>query len=91
MLRGGHQERGRRAGTENIAGIVGMGSACELAEVHLPMITAAVAPLRDRLQHGLAQIIPNVMVMGGEQPRTPNTLNIAFEFIEGEAILLLLN
>ncbi|MCW2479605.1 cysteine desulfurase NifS [Candidatus Symbiopectobacterium sp. NZEC135] len=91
LLRGGHQERGRRAGTENIAGIVGMGSACELAEVHLPMMTAAVAPLRDRLQHGLAQIIPCVMVMGGEQPRTPNTLNIAFEFIEGEAILLLLN
>ena len=91
LLRGGHQERGRRAGTENIAGIVGMGSACELAEVHLPMMTAAVAPLRDRLQQGLAQIIPSVMVMGGDQPRTPNTLNIAFEFIEGEAILLLLN
>ncbi|ACS84315.1 cysteine desulfurase NifS [Musicola paradisiaca] len=91
LLRGGHQERGRRAGTENIAGIVGMGSACELAEVHLPMMTASVATLRDKLQAGLEQAIPSVMVMGGNQPRTPNTLNMAFEFIEGEAILLLLN
>ncbi|WP_409159689.1 cysteine desulfurase NifS [Pectobacterium sp. B2J-2] len=91
LLRGGHQERGRRAGTENIAGIVGMGSACELAEVHMPMMGSVIAPLRERLQQGLLQAIPSVMVMGGEQPRTPNTLNIAFEFIEGEAILLLLN
>ncbi|ASY80051.1 cysteine desulfurase NifS [Pectobacterium polaris] len=91
LLRGGHQERGRRAGTENIAGIVGMGSACELADVHLPMMSAAVEPLRDRLQKGLEQVIPSVIVMGEGQPRTPNTLNIAFEFIEGEAILLLLN
>ncbi|NAT77872.1 cysteine desulfurase NifS [Dickeya dadantii] len=91
LLRGGHQERGRRAGTENIAGIVGMGSACELAEVHLPMMTAAVAPLRDTLQHELVRRIPSVMVMGDGQPRTPNTLNMAFEFIEGEAILLLMN
>ncbi|WJY15549.1 cysteine desulfurase NifS [Pectobacteriaceae bacterium CE90] len=91
LLRGGHQERGRRAGTENIAGIVGMGSACELAEVHQPMMDASIAQLRDKLQHGLEQAVSHVMVMGGDQPRTPNTLNIAFEFIEGEAILLLLN
>jgi cysteine desulfurase len=91
LLRGGHQERGRRAGTENIAGIVGMGMACELAGVHLPMMSAAVAPLRDRLQQGLQQAIPQTLVMGATQPRVPNTLNIAFEFIEGEAILLLLN
>lgn len=91
LLRGGHQERGRRAGTENIAGIVGMGSACELAQVHLPMMASSVARLRDRLQQQLAAAIPSVMVMGGGQPRTPNTLNMAFEFIEGEAILLLLN
>ncbi|KAA8996872.1 cysteine desulfurase NifS [Affinibrenneria salicis] len=91
LLRGGHQERGRRAGTENIAGIVGMGSACELAAIHLPMMSAALAPLRDKLQTGLAQAISHVRVMGGDQPRVPNTLNMAFEFIEGEAILLLLN
>ncbi|MEC5320311.1 cysteine desulfurase NifS [Brenneria populi subsp. brevivirga] len=90
LLRGGHQERGRRAGTENIAGIVGMGAASELAAVHLPMMTASVAPLRDRLEAGLRGI-PGTRVMGAGQPRTPNTLNIAFEFIEGEAILLMMN
>ncbi|MFS2225145.1 cysteine desulfurase NifS [Pantoea sp. B65] len=91
LLRGGHQERGRRAGTENIAGIVGMGSACELAGLHLGMMTAGIAPLRDRLQAGIVASVEHALVMGGEQPRTPNTLNVAFEFIEGEAILMLLN
>lgn len=90
LLRGGHQERGRRAGTENIAGIVGMGSACELALVHLPGV-AEIARLRDFLQDELVNIVPSVMVMGGNQPRVPGTANLAFEFIEGEAILLLLN
>lgn len=91
LLRGGHQERGRRAGTENIVGIVGMGAAAELADVHLPMMSAQIAPLRDRLQQAVLAAIPHTLVMGGGQPRTPNTLNIAFEYIEGEAILLLLN
>ncbi len=90
LLRGGHQERGRRAGTENIAGIVGMGSACELAQVHLPSM-AEIARLRDYLQDELVNIVPSVMVMGGNQQRVPGTANLAFEFIEGEAILLLLN
>ncbi|QOV66642.1 cysteine desulfurase NifS [Citrobacter sp. BDA59-3] len=90
LLRGGHQERGRRAGTENIAGIVGMGSACELAQVHLPGM-GEIARLRDYLQDELVNSVPSVMVMGGEQPRVPGTANLAFEFIEGEAILLLLN
>lgn len=90
LLRGGHQERGRRAGTENIAGIVGMGSACELAQLHLPDM-AGIARLRDHLQDELVNIVPSVMVMGGNQPRVPGTANLAFEFIEGEAILLLLN
>ncbi|QBC02691.1 cysteine desulfurase NifS [Enterobacter cloacae] len=90
LLRGGHQERGRRAGTENIAGIVGMGTACELAQIHLPG-AASLAQLRDRLQEGLIAQVPSVMVMGGNQPRVPGTTNLAFEFIEGEAILLLLN
>ncbi|QJT80657.1 cysteine desulfurase NifS [Kosakonia sp. MUSA4] len=90
LLRGGHQERGRRAGTENIAGIVGMGTACELAQIHLPG-AASLAHLRDRLQEGLIAQVPSVMVMGGNQPRVPGTTNLAFEFIEGEAILLLLN
>ncbi|NJQ18423.1 cysteine desulfurase NifS [Pantoea sp. LS15] len=90
LLRGGHQERGRRAGTENIAGIVGMGTACELAQIHLPG-ASSLAQLRDRLQEGLIAQVPSVMVMGGNQPRVPGTTNLAFEFIEGEAILLLLN
>jgi cysteine desulfurase len=90
LIRGGHQERGRRAGTENIAGIVGMGAACELADVHLPMMSSVQA-LRDQLESGLLSSIPHALLMGANQPRTPNTLNIAFEFIEGEAILLLLN
>lgn len=90
LLRGGHQERGRRAGTENIAGIVGMGRACELAQVHLPGM-GEIARLRDYLQDELVNSVPSVMVMGGKQPRVPGTANLAFEFIEGEAILLLLN
>lgn len=90
LLRGGHQERGRRAGTENIAGIVGMGTACELAQIHLPG-SAGIASLRDRLQDEVVKQVPSVMVMGGAQPRVPGTANLAFEFIEGEAILLLLN
>lgn len=91
LLRGGHQERGRRAGTENIAGIVGMGAAAELADIHLPMMGGQIAVMRDRLQQGILSAVGHTLVMGGEQPRTPNTVNIAFEYIEGEAILLLLN
>ncbi len=91
LLRGGHHERGRRAGTENIVGIVGMGAAAELADIHLPMMTGQIAPMRDRLQSAVLAAIPHTLVMGGDLPRTPNTVNIAFEYIEGEAILLLLN
>lgn len=90
LLRGGHQERGRRAGTENIAGIVGMGAACELAQVHLPGMNS-IAALRDRLESELVSQVPSVRVMGGNASRVPGTVNLAFEFIEGEAILLLLN
>ena len=90
LLRGGHQEYGRRAGTENITGIVGMGAACELAQIHLPGMVH-IGQLRDRLEQHLLARVPSVMVMGGNQPRVPGTANLAFEFIEGEAILLLLN
>ncbi len=90
LLRGGHQERGRRAGTENAAGIVGLGMACELAEVHMPMMSH-LAELRDELQAGLLAKVPCSIVTGDVDSRTPNTLNIAFEYIEGEAILLMLN
>ena len=90
LLRGGHQERGRRAGTENAAGIVGLGMACELAEVHMP-IMSHLAEMRDELQAGLLEKVPCSIVTGDSENRTPNTLNIAFEYIEGEAILLMLN
>ena len=91
LLRGGHQERGRRAGTENSAGIVGLGMACELAELHMPMLQGPIRELRDRLQEGLLARIPSARVTGDPQNRTANTLNIAFEYVEGEAILLMLN
>ena len=91
LLRGGHQERGRRAGTENSAGIVGLGMASELAELHMPMLQGPIRELRDRLQEGLRARIPCARVTGDPQNRTANTLNIAFEYVEGEAILLMLN
>ena len=91
LLRGGHQERGRRAGTENAAGIVGLGMACELAELHMPMLTGPIQALRDQLQAGLLAKIPCARVTGDPEHRTPNTLNIAFDYVEGEAILLMLN
>ena len=67
-----------------------MGAASELAQVHLPGM-AQISQLRDRLEHHLLSAIPAVTVMGGSQPRVPGTLNLAFECIEGEAILLLMN
>lgn len=91
LLRGGHQERGRRAGTENSASIVGLGLACEQALKHMEYENTVVAQMRDRLQEGLLAAIPNAFATGDVSNRLPNTLNIAFEFIEGEAILLLMN
>lgn len=90
-LRGGHQERGRRAGTENTTGIIGIGKAAELAEMHLDTLSTEVARLRDKLQQGLTEAISHCYVTGDVEHRTPNTLNIAFEYVEGEAILLMLN
>lgn len=91
LLRGGHQERGRRAGTENSASIVGLGKACEIANAHLEFENTTVKAMRDRLQEGILEVVPNCFVTGDPDNRLPNTLNIAFEFIEGEAILMLLN
>ena len=91
LLRGGHQERGRRAGTENSASIVGLGKACELAMAHLDEENTAVRALRDRLETGLLSRISHCFVTGDVHNRLPNTCNIAFEYIEGESILLLLN
>ncbi len=91
LLRGGHQERGRRAGTENSASVVGLGRAAEMAMAHLPFENSEVKALRDRLEAGILEQVPNAFVTGDPGNRLPNTANIAFEFIEGEAILLLLN
>ena len=91
LLRGGHQERGRRAGTENTASIVGLGKACALALEHMEYEKTFVRALRDRLEKGILEAVPNCFVTGDSGNRLPNTCNIAFEYIEGEAILLLLN
>lgn len=91
LLKGGHQERGRRAGTENTPGIVGLGTAADLAIAAIAEENTRVAALRDRLEKGLLQRIGNCFVTGDPENRLPNTCNIAFEYIEGEAILLLLN
>jgi cysteine desulfurase len=91
MLRGGHQERGRRAGTENSASIVGLGKAAELAQEHLAFENTCVKAMRDRLEQAILAEVPNAFVTGDPSNRLPNTANIAFEYIEGESILLMLN
>lgn len=91
LLRGGHQERGRRAGTENTAAIVALGKAAELAMQHMAYEDTQVRAMRDRLEAGILAAVPNAFVTGDPANRLPNTTNIAFEYIEGEAILLLLN
>jgi cysteine desulfurase len=91
LLRGGHQERERRAGTENTTGIIGLGKACEMALAHLNHENTYVRALRDRLEKGILDTVDNCFVTGDPSNRLPNTSNIAFEFIEGEAILLHLN
>lgn len=91
LLRGGHQERGRRAGTENVPGVVALGRAAELAMERMDEENTKVRALRDRLEKGLLAQVPHAFVTGDPDHRLPNTVNIAFEYIEGEAILLLLN
>lgn len=88
---GGHQEKGRRGGTENVPYIVGLGKACELAQQQMESSILRMAELRDRLQQGILERISNVIVNGANAPRTPNTLSCCFEYIEGESLLLLLN
>ena len=89
---GGHQESGRRGGTENTASIVGLGKAAELASEHLANNGyEAVSRLRDRLEHALLEEVPNAMINGDPANRLPNTTSIAFEYVEGEAILLMMN
>jgi cysteine desulfurase len=91
LLRGGHQERGRRAGTENSASIVGLGVAAELALKYMDFENGEVKRLRDHLEASLLARVPRCFATGDTANRLPNTSSIAFEFVEGEAILLLLN
>lgn len=91
LLRGGHQERGRRAGTENSAAIVALGKAAEQAQQHMEEENTRVRAMRDRLEQGILAAVPNAFVTGDTTNRLPNTANIAFEYIEGEGILLMLN
>ncbi len=90
LIYGGHQEKGRRPGTENVSGVVGMGKAAELALLHLKDMPK-VAALRDKLQKGILEKIKTASINGAIDKRTPNTLNASFEFIEGESILLYLD
>ena len=88
---GGHQERGRRAGTENTASIVGLGVACELALKNIEDENTRVKKLRDKLEEKLLSSVECTRLNGDKDSRLPNTTNISFEYIEGEAILLMLN
>jgi len=88
---GGHQEKGRRAGTENVASIVGLGKACELAAKSLHKEATYLKTLSDRLESALLNCCPDARINGDVENRLPNTTNISFEYVEGEAILLRLN
>jgi cysteine desulfurase len=90
-LTGGHQETGRRGGTENVASIVALGRACELAGEKMSEENGRVRQLRDKLEEGLLARVPNSMLNGHKTSRLPNTANISFEYVEGEAILLHMN
>ena len=91
FMLGGHQESGRRGGTENVPGIIALGKACELARHHITEENNIVRTLRDRLQDAILSSCTDCMVNGDTENRLPNTLNISFEYIEGEAILLMLD
>jgi cysteine desulfurase len=91
FLIGGHQEKGRRGGTENVPYIIGVGKACELAKKHLDDENTRVKALRDYLEQKLLEKIPNTLVNGDRQNKLPNTVSVSFEYVEGESILLLLS
>jgi cysteine desulfurase len=88
---GGHQERGRRAGTENVASIIGLGKACELAAKNLDNEVNYLKGLRNKIENALLKSCPDVRINGDINNRLPNTTNLSFEYVEGEAILLRLN
>jgi cysteine desulfurase len=91
FLKGGHQERNRRAGTENVTSIIGLGKAAEIAQNHINEENTIVKEMRDRLEVEILKRVPRTILNGDKNNRLPNTTNISFEFVEGEGILLLLN
>jgi cysteine desulfurase len=91
FLIGGHQESGRRGGTENVASIIGLGKASALAADHLKDEMPRVKQLRDKLENEILRRVPNAMVNGDRENRLPNTTSISFEYVEGEAILLMMD
>ena len=91
FMSGGHQEGGRRGGTENVASIIALGRACRLADEMMEEENSRVRGLRDKLEDGLLASIPRSLLNGNKENRLPNTSNISFEFVEGEAILLHMN
>jgi cysteine desulfurase len=91
LLYGGHHQRGFRPGTENVAGIVGLGKAAEIARRSLAEDARRISTLRDKFQQGLLQRVPQSRVNAGAAPRTPNTTNFVFPGVEGEALLIALD
>ncbi len=91
FLIGGHQEGGRRGGTENTASIIGLGKAAEFVVGHIEEENTRVKDLRDRLEKGLLESVPNASVNGDTENRLPNTTSIGFDSVEGEAILLMMD
>jgi cysteine desulfurase len=87
FLIGGHQEEGRRAGTENVPYIVGLATAARLAAQDHDQVDARIRRLRDRLQQAIEQTVPYVQVNGKDAPRLSNTLNVSCHFVEGEGML----
>jgi len=88
LIHGGHHERNRRGGTENVAGIAGLGRAVEVAARDMEKENERLKKLRDRLHKGLVERVPHVKLNGHPEKRVANTLNISFEFVEGESLLL---
>jgi cysteine desulfurase len=91
LLYGGHHQRGMRPGTENVVGIVGLGKAAEIARHSLANDARRLSALRDQLEHGLLHRVPHSRINAGRAPRTPNTANLVFRGVEGEALLIALD
>jgi cysteine desulfurase len=91
LMHGGHSERDRRPGTEDVAAIAGMGKAAELARTSMREESERISGLRDRLERDLLAQVPQSWVNSGRAPRVPNTSNLTFPFIEGESMVIALD